>query len=153
MFCHDSNQLFIAEIPVRHILAIGGFVRPHRIMWPHAGNVQQSLQLIGRQRPLDVVDTFELHAFCSQDPLDFAALRSRWLLVNNDFSVDPHCSLLMQIAIFYVCCRAEGAFTTVNHEGNAYKSNQARQLNPVKQLLQTTRSPARKNTSIITNIP
>jgi len=41
----------------------------------------------------------------------------------------------------------------VNNEGNAYKSNQARQPNPVRQLIQVIRSPARKNTTSITNIP
>ena len=46
-----------------------------------------------------------------------------------------------------------GAFTAVNNEGNAYKSNQARQPNPVRQLIQVIRSPARKNTTSITNIP
>jgi len=46
-----------------------------------------------------------------------------------------------------------GALTTVNHEGKAYKSNQARQPNPVRQLIQVIRSPARKNNTSITDIP
>ncbi len=41
----------------------------------------------------------------------------------------------------------------VNNEGEAYKSNQARHPNPVRQLIQVIRSPAKKNTTRITNIP
>src|ERR1700674_539092 len=52
----------------------------------------------------------------------------------------------------YICYLAAGALTTVNHEGNAYRSNHARQPNPVRQLIQVIRSPARKNTTSITNI-
>src|SRR5215813_2106172 len=51
------------------------------------------------------------------------------------------------------CYLNEEALTRVNHEGNAYNSNQARQPNPVKQLVQVIRSPARKNTTPITRIP
>src|SRR5262245_16165711 len=45
----------------------------------------------------------------------------------------------------YIFCLATVVLTTVNHEGKAYKSNQARQPNPVRQLIQVIRSPARKN--------
>jgi len=37
----------------------------------------------------------------------------------------------------------------VNYEGNAYNNNQARQPNPVRQLTQVIRWPARKNTTSI----
>jgi hypothetical protein len=42
-----------------------------------------------------------------------------------------------------------GTFTTVNRAGNAYKSNQARPPNPVRQLTHVIGWPARKNTTSI----
>ena len=88
--CHYAKQLFIAEVPVCHILVIRDLLRAKYFLRLQAGSVQQSFKPTGRQGLLQVINTLKIYAFFSQDPLDLAALGSCRLLVKDDLGSALH---------------------------------------------------------------
>jgi hypothetical protein len=60
------------------------FVGSQGIFRFQPGLIKQALQLLCRQRLLDVVDEVERDAFCSQDTPDLSAFRSGGLFVNRN---------------------------------------------------------------------
>jgi len=95
MFGHQREQLVVTQLLPRHMLAISIFLDAQHIAGLESGLIEELFQTCRRERLLQIIDAFKLDSLFSQDPLDFAALASSRLIIDNYLFVLRHDLLLL----------------------------------------------------------